>query len=383
MFRKYLILLTLLFAAKISFSQLVKGTVTKTGDNKVTVYAKPSSAINNFLALNFNICISFPVQTQTPVVNITSNYVASLGWQVLTPFNLGGRTFIVLLGSDNNNTTTTSWTTGDNPIIQIEFGGGAPGIDELIQLNDLTANDGGENGQAYWFIDFQVLGDRTDYDDKFYVTTGSQNFVDGNVTGNSSVETSEQVMLPVKLRGFTAERYKERYALLQWKSSSESNLQQYEIERSSDGINFEYTGMVSARGQQYTDQRYTYLDEQLPINRDVWNIYYYRLKMVDFDGSYAYSDVKAVSFGHISDESLMIYPNPASDVLHIDLSAWDSEQEPVQIFAVDTKGKLVFQKKVSNNGVEIIDVSTWQAGSFMIYVRQGTSLLSGKVILVR
>jgi len=366
-----------------SFGQLVKGTVTKTGDNKVTVYAKPSAAINNFLALNFNICISFPVQTQTPTVAIANNYVASLGWEVLSSFNFGGRTYIVLLGTDNNNTTTTSWTTGDNPVLQLEFGFGAPGVDELIQLNDLTANGGGNNGQAFWYINMQVLGDRTNYEDKFYETTGSQNFIDGNTSGNSSVETSEQVLLPVKLRGFTAERYKDRYALLQWNSSSESNLQQYDIERSIDGIDFINIGKLSARGQQQTQHSYTFVDEQLPINRDIWNIYYYRLKMVDFDGSFAYSDVKAVSFGHMSDKTLMAYPNPATDMLHLDLSAWDMERGPVRITAADMEGKLVFQKDVLSSGVEIIDISLWQAGSYMVSLRQDTMVISGKVIVVK
>jgi hypothetical protein len=81
--------------------------------------------------------------------------------------------------------------------------------------------------------------------------------------------------------------------LLEWKTGFEDNLNRFEIERSaSEPNNFIHIGTVSAIG---SNSYYYYLDELVQFN--VSPIYYYRLKLVDNNGNYVYTN--AISVTHI------------------------------------------------------------------------------------
>ena len=95
----------------------------------------------------------------------------------------------------------------------------------------------------------------------------------------------QNALLPAELLSFTAETDGSE-AQLNWKVGLEENLSHYGIERSADGKVWTAAGRVAARGQ----SSYTYTDEPAT------EVAYYRLRMVDFDGSTSYSDVRRVAF---------------------------------------------------------------------------------------
>lgn len=130
-------------------------------------------------------------------------------------------------------------------------------------------------------------------------------FTSQNVTING---TTAEVPLPISLVGFSAS-LENGQAKLYWKSTNEINLSKFEIESSVDGRSFSKVGEVGAKNN-IAGSSYTFLDP-----KQIAGIHYYRLKMIDKDGSFKYSYIVAVS--KQANTSISVYPNPVEDILTI------------------------------------------------------------------
>jgi len=117
--------------------------------------------------------------------------------------------------------------------------------------------------------------------------------------------------LPVELVSFTAQNKKGRIALA-WATATEINNEGFEIERSTDGLQFETIAFVPGHGTTTAYHQYTYQDAQYPIGP-----VFYRLKQLDYDGAYEYSRIIAVQAG-IGDIPVKIYPTVVNSEVHFD-----------------------------------------------------------------
>jgi Secretion system C-terminal sorting domain len=123
------------------------------------------------------------------------------------------------------------------------------------------------------------------------------------------VEISCSVM-PIELITFIATS-KEKDANLYWQTSSEINNHYFDIEYSKDGTDFTTLGRKEGTGNSNTLLDYHF------VHKDVYaGMHYYRLKQVDYDGQYSYSDIKSVLVKGESDD-LSIYPNPTNDFVYL------------------------------------------------------------------
>ena len=133
----------------------------------------------------------------------------------------------------------------------------------------------------------------------------SQTIVVPNVDRFSTWTISDTVsVLPVTLTDFTA-RLEESSVRLDWATSSEINSDYFAVERSQDGFAYEPLARTKAAGESQTEQHYLYIDEG--VTNRLSGIVYYRLHMVDFDGSSEYSPVVAVSLE--GEQPLLVYAN--------------------------------------------------------------------------
>lgn len=113
-----------------------------------------------------------------------------------------------------------------------------------------------------------------------------------------------EAALPVTLVEFNAVR-RENAALLSWVTTYESNSDHFAIERSGNGKQWESIATVKSHRESGETQSYTFTDT-IPLPSE--NLY--RLKMVDQDGSYAYSRMQSVTFG--DQREAVLYPNPVT-----------------------------------------------------------------------
>lgn len=113
--------------------------------------------------------------------------------------------------------------------------------------------------------------------------------------------------LPLTLTRFSAGVHAS-YTSLVWQTSNETGLQQFELERSTDGNTFKTIGKITAANN--ASGNYAFTDKQT-----VTGTVYYRLKIIKADGSFTYSYALAIS-GNKKDK-LGIYPNPVINVLTV------------------------------------------------------------------
>jgi hypothetical protein len=155
-------------------------------------------------------------------------------------------------------------------------------------------------------------------------TSGSGNLItnftgnpDENPINNQSTLAYNIVLspLPVSLHSFTGKKVDDSVNLLKWITSQEKNFDFFEVQKSVNTLTFEPLGRVkSKKAAQGNLQTYEFKDiaAKEPFN-------YYRLKMVDTDGSFKYSNV--VSIQSETEKGLVgeFFPNPAQDYAEIDV----------------------------------------------------------------
>lgn len=118
-----------------------------------------------------------------------------------------------------------------------------------------------------------------------------------------------QAALPVTLASFLVKK-EEKNALLEWTTTEETNSDRFEIEQSSTTKSWLKIGSVISGGESKVLKYYNYTHtDPFPGEN------FYRLKMIDADGSFTYSRIKSVDFAN--DVSAFIYPNPVSDRLFL------------------------------------------------------------------
>ncbi len=189
------------------------------------------------------------------------------------------------------------------------------------------------------------------------------------------INTAPNVALPIDIKTFSATKDGDRNARLDWSTSLEINSAYFGIERSTDGKSWEVLDRVIAAGNSNTEQFYEYVDRDLPLKRSKDQIFYYRLQLVDLDGRYKYSDIRGVNFGkENTNKVISLYPNPAVQMVNLDLSGMDLETGAIYLRVTDMQGRNMIDKTILGNGIEPIEVTQLPAGTYNVAVSQGTTL---------
>lgn len=160
--------------------------------------------------------------------------------------------------------------------------------------------------------------------------------------------------MPVVLSMFSV-GHSENNVKLFWNTTSETNSDRFEIERSVNPVlGFEKIGAKKSQNSQ-EGAAYDFTDEKTPLR----NILYYRLKMIDYDGSFEYSRIESVSITR--HKSSFIYPNPANHQIKI------SVPDPAEITTIsiyDLSGRQLFKRK-GNDTVKIIPTANLSSGLYL------------------
>lgn len=172
-------------------------------------------------------------------------------------------------------------------------------------------------------------------------------------------------ILPVKLLAFTATRATDEAALIKWETTEESNLKGYFIERSiNPSTGFLDRGFVVPKNNGAAK-----IDYQFSDPNDLTVVSYYRLRMLDLDGSYTYSEIKPVEPVKESN-GLVLFPNPTADILNLRLKV--IEQQRATVFLFDAAGREIKSwKRNFTRGTNMFseNISSLSAGSYYIVVR--------------
>lgn len=163
--------------------------------------------------------------------------------------------------------------------------------------------------------------------------------------------------LPITLLKFNTQKDKDK-TLIEWITSSETNNDYFNVEHSIDGETFSTINTIKGAGN--SNQILNYQCYHInPIN----GINYYRLKQVDFDGSFSYSEIKAVNFENNQD--IAFYYNNQHIYLH---TKYDIHNTGLQIF--DLRGQLVFEEIINlNQNLTSIKIPSLSNGIYIAKVK--------------
>ncbi len=172
-------------------------------------------------------------------------------------------------------------------------------------------------------------------------------------------------VLPTELSEFTANE-KDCEATLEWFTSSEENFNHFIIEKSRDGINFNPTDIIDSKGA-ISGASYSWNDHAINGNS------YYRLKMVDQDGSIAYSKIASVLFDcEEPRSSIEIYPNPVQGdnaSLHV---ICESPRNNPEFLIIDIMGQTLLRHRTNKEKGQIstkIDIGYLPPGNYFLVSR--------------
>lgn len=143
--------------------------------------------------------------------------------------------------------------------------------------------------------------------------------------------------LPVEYASFNAVGTGKSVNVM-WSTASEMNSDYFEVEKSTDGTHFQNIGKIDAAGFSTVLHSYLHIDNfPKPGNN------YYRLKQVDVDGEFEYSEVKVVNF---KKSVMSVFPNPVTDRL-ISITIDNAGAENVQARLLDVNGKTRWTSEIA------------------------------------
>lgn len=295
----------------------------------------------------------------------TISGVTSANWSGNTTAANSG---IRLIGPDNN--TAANWVNSSvTPQDPNTFNAGVPAI-----------TPGSMAGFNWYFLGAPIdTNARTKVGP--YTTPGTYRYVAEYITScgtfRDTVTITATQNVPVKLSAFYAVK-KQNNVVLNWQTASEINNKGFLIERANDGEHFYDIGFVNGSGNTSSIKNYSTTDYNVFVKH---NTIYYRLKQLDFDGSYAYSDIISVAKNDADEMALQIIPNPFADETSLSFTA-DEGNAIIKI--TDINGRLIKTSAVNTiKGLNIIsfkDLQGLQHGIYFVTISSSNKTHTAKVI---
>lgn len=187
----------------------------------------------------------------------------------------------------------------------------------------------------FFFSGFSPVDSSNSFDTTFITSCAVSNYTFGYI-GSAP--------LPVKLTSFNGKLETDEVKL-NWSTATETNNDYFEVERSLDGKSFTKIGFVKGAGNSVNVQKYVYID----ISADN-EVLYYRLKQVDYDGTFSYSNIVVVKQNK---SSVKLYPNPFEN--HVTIYGHGD------IVITDILGKIYFSGTVGN-----VQTTDWPTGVYLV-----------------
>ncbi len=172
--------------------------------------------------------------------------------------------------------------------------------------------------------------------------------------------------LPVTLMNFEAvPNNTTKMVNLNWQTASEENNKYFQVMHSTDMINWTPIGTVASKGNSNEINSYMF------VHTKTSSVNYYKLRQVDNDGKYAFSDVKVVRFTGDLNDKVIIFPNPSNGVVTIQ----NATEATYQI--TDITGKVIMNGAFSNS----VQLSNLPKGMLLIRIESLEGVHSEKIIV--
>ncbi|MBC7696449.1 MAG: T9SS type A sorting domain-containing protein [Burkholderiales bacterium] len=196
-----------------------------------------------------------------------------------------------------------------------------------------------------------------------------------NQSPGASATTNCAIILPVGLLYFNTYINENEEINLEWATETEQNNDYFELQKSSDGYNWSVLATKDGKGNSISKTVYNHVDQNT-----LTGITYYRLKQVDFNLSYIYSNIISIDLSKEKEQITNVRPNPTKDLIYCDVSAKTKGNILIEI--INYTGEVVFETAKTievghnslnldlmnvNNGVYLLKVKLENTGKILVH----------------
>jgi Ig-like domain CHU_C associated/Secretion system C-terminal sorting domain len=273
----------------------------------------------------------------------------------------------------------------------------ADGLGDIVEGNDFNRNGFADDNVSLTGLDTDGDGLENRFDSSSATIKGtSYNMGTGGSTSGDAVPGSRTpvqktnpiqtdrdwryvgVVLPVQFLGFTG-TVQSNLVPLSWSIITPKEIDHFEIERSTDNINYTKAGVNNQAVKLNESQGFGYTDNITGISNE---ILYYRLKVVGKNGEVKYSNILVLRRTK-SNTTVAIMPNPASSYLSIRIYAERDADMDVRI--IDNIGRTVLVKRQKvlkgNNTVQLNGLDKFSNGFYSLQLVNNNELITEKLII--
>jgi Secretion system C-terminal sorting domain len=336
-----------------------------------------------------NVVFNYHATDNSGLISNTTTYTIPVSGQppvssdILAPklLNTSGPTAIPgLISTDPDGTIANYIITGIPPVSQGVLSipcpptpGGATCIGNFADLTAavLAANPGGISLTAIQMAGMRFDPDATYNGDVIFNYAAYDN--NGNLSNVAAyiIPVGSPAVLPITSLKFTGARSNDNIVLT-WETENEINIGKYEIQYSNDGLQFLNGGFTVGKNMAVNSYQFTLQNFMQPL-------YYIRLKIIDADGSYKYSNTIVIRNNGNRKNSIIVYPAPAVSFINIEMGALAKGDYNFQL--IDAAGKIAgitTVKNVQANQLIKIDRNNLAAGIYMLKI---TSKVSNETVI--
>lgn len=204
-------------------------------------------------------------------------------------------------------------------------------------------------------------------------TTSTFYVIEQNVCGQYSTDTvyiTVVGVVPLQIMSFTLAPLSEGEGLgVRWVTVNETNVSHFNIQRSSNGIEFNTIQQTAAKNNAYNEYSVAIIP---PLGGEGG---YYRIEAVDKDGKTTYSKIEKVQL-KIENEQLIIYPNPAKDVVNIQY------KNIKEVSILDFTGRILLQKNYNSTNSVQLNIGGIGKGMFFVKVTDKYGYIQTQKLIV-
>jgi len=177
---------------------------------------------------------------------------------------------------------------------------------------------------------------------------------------------------PVTLTSFTAKPMDANSVALKWSTASEENNEYFSIEHSTNGRDFMELEHIAGAGTTYETQHYQFMHKEAKNSSN-----YYRLRQVDFDGTFSFSEIKVVV---LKDQSgISVRPTLAQQNIEVSINRGLDNDGTIEV--VNWNGQIVARNIYPAKNTKItLDVSDLESGHYIVKINTGYEIKSSRFV---
>ncbi|MDY0083416.1 MAG: T9SS type A sorting domain-containing protein, partial [Ignavibacteriaceae bacterium] len=173
-------------------------------------------------------------------------------------------------------------------------------------------------------------------------------------------------IIPVELINFSVEQI-ENKILLRWVTATETNNYGFEILRTTDLLYWEIIGFISGNGSTSSQSNYNFYDTEVIGERC-----YYKLRQIDYDGSYEFSEIITINISIDSYSLSQNYPNPANPSTAIIFSVSQKTDVKIELFSITGEKLRQILNEEKDRGIYKIDINLSNYASGIYFYKMTT-----------